>query len=56
MKSFFTEALYQSICRGLFEKDKTLFSFALCTSILRGAGLSRAGVKPSPKMPKTFNA
>ena len=30
MKSFFTEELYQSICRGLFEKAKTL-SFLVLT-------------------------
>ena len=29
MKSFFTEELYQSICRGLFEKAKTLSFFVL---------------------------
>ena len=29
MKSFFTEELYQSICRGLFEKAKTLSFFVV---------------------------
>jgi dynein heavy chain len=33
-----TEAFYKAICRGLFEKDKLLYSFLNATSILRRAG------------------
>merc|ERR1719247_3391420 len=35
---YFTYSIYQSVCRGLFEKHKLLLSFSLCTKILNGEG------------------
>jgi len=32
-----TIVLYNNICRGLFESHKLLFSFLICTSIMRNA-------------------
>jgi len=33
-----TSSIFKMICRGLFEKDKTLFAFMIATSILRKRG------------------
>ncbi|KAL1398756.1 hypothetical protein pipiens_008712 [Culex pipiens pipiens] len=35
---YFTHAIYNNVCRSLFEKDKLMFSFVLCSGILRGEG------------------
>ena len=34
-----TISVYRNVCRSLYEKDKLLFSFLLCTNIMRGDGL-----------------
>jgi len=36
--AYFTYSIYQSVCRGLFEKHKLLFSFSLTMKIMNGEG------------------
>lgn len=36
---YMTKLVYTNICRGLFEKDKLLFSFLICASILRNRNI-----------------
>ena len=34
LNNHFTEALYKNVCRSLFEKDKVLYSFLVCTRLM----------------------
>ena len=33
-----TERLYVNVCQGLFEKDKIIYSFLICSSIEKNGG------------------
>lgn len=35
LNHYFTRSIYENVCRSLFEKDKLVFSFAMCIGILR---------------------
>ena len=37
LMAYTTQFMFEAVCRGLFEEHKLLFSFLLCTSILRAA-------------------
>ena len=38
LDKYFMYFLYKMVCRSLFEKDKLLFSFLLCTRMMRASG------------------
>lgn len=39
INNYFTFSLYSNVCRSLFEKDKLMFAFLLCTRIRAHQGL-----------------
>jgi len=39
IQTHFTKSLYDNVCRSLFECDKLLFSFSLCSRISRDEGM-----------------
>lgn len=39
INNYFTFSLYSNVCRSLFEKDKLMFAFLLCTRIQAHQGI-----------------
>ena len=62
INEFGTITMYEMICRGLFEKDKVLYSFLIAVQIDRGDGIVSAeewsfflrGGGPDPGLPDSW--